>query len=275
MRRGFLIARLCCLAQVASLGAVGLARAETGATPDAPAASPPPQAVAMPKAAVSPDAAGSPEFAGSPESAGSPEAAATAETPAAAPQPVAAAPPPLPPHPVVAIIRDKLADPDIRKDAAAADIAALEAFYGAWSGAPLWITEMGFSARAQSALFEIEKADDWGLDAKAFALPAAGALPPNDEAQALASISDLLDQAPPLRDPQEVMTEIGMTRAPDAYLRALHPSHEQFRRLHQALLDARDQEKEDAKLSATDIKRVIVNMERWRWMPEELGPLYV
>ena len=39
------------------------------------------------------------------------------------------------------------------------------------------MTEMGFSAKGQAALFEIEKADDWGLDAAAFELPAADALP--------------------------------------------------------------------------------------------------
>ena len=281
MRRAFLIASLYCLAQAASLGAVDLARAEATAASDAQAASPPAQSIAVPDAVVSPEAAGSPE-------------PAATESPVAAPQSAEAAPPP---HPIVAIIRDKLADPDIRKDAQADDVAALEAFYGAWSGAPLWITEMGFSARAQAALFEIEKADDWGLEAKAFALPPAGALPANVEAQALAeikldlailkyarfarggrydaAISDMLDLSPPLRDPKTVIAEIGVTHAPDAYLRSLHPSHEQFVRLHQALLDARDKEKEDAKLSATDIKRIILNMERWRWMPEELGPLYV
>ena len=74
---------------------------------------------------------------------------------------------------MVAIIRAKLADPAIRKDANADDLAALEAFYAARTGGPLWMTEMGFSARGQAAIFEIEKADDWGLDAAAFELPGA------------------------------------------------------------------------------------------------------
>ena len=47
---------------------------------------------------------------------------------------------------------------------------------------------MGLSARGQSALFEIEKADDWGLDAAAFELPPAGELPAGLEEQALAEI---------------------------------------------------------------------------------------
>jgi len=210
----------------------------------------------------------------------------------------AAATPSAPPHKVVAIIRDKLAGADIGKDAEADDVAALRAFYGGWDRPPLWITDMGFSAKGQSVLFEIAKADDWGLDAKAFALPDASALPADDEAQALAEIkldlailkyarfarggrfapseiSDVLDQTPPLRDPQDVMAEIAVTAAPRAYLQALHPHHEQFVRLRQALVAARDQKREGAKTDETAIKRIIINMERWRWMPEDLGPLYV
>ncbi len=138
---------------------------------------------------------------------------------------------PAPADPVVASIRSKLADPAIRKDADADDLAALEAFYATRAGGPLWTTEMGFTARGQAAIFEIEKADDWGLDAKAFQLPSASDLPASAEAQALAEIkldlailkyarfarggrltpsnvSELFDQAPPLRDPKIVLTEI-------------------------------------------------------------------
>ncbi len=204
----------------------------------------------------------------------------------------------VPPHPVVAIIRDKLAGTGVDKDADTDDVAALRTFYGAWNRPPLWITDMGLSAKGQAALFEIQKADDWGLDAKAFALPDAGALPANPEAQASAEIkldlailkyarfarggrftpseiSDVLDQTPPLRDPQEVIAEIAVTASPGAYLQSLHPHHTQFVRLHQALLKARDNEEEGAKTDETAIRRIIINMERWRWLPEDLGPLYV
>jgi L,D-transpeptidase YcbB len=268
---------------------MGPVRAEAEATPNvapsAEAASPPGQAGTQSETTAGPDAAATTE------------SPATTETPATEPPPEAVADA-SPPHPIVAIIREKLASPDIGKGAEADDVAALRDFYEAWNDAPLWITEMGFTARAQAALFEIEKADDWGLEAKAFALPSAGALPANDEAQAQveialdlailkyarfarggrydpAAISDLLDQSPPLRDPKTVIAEIGMTSAPDAYLRSLHPSHEQFVRLRQALLKARDAEKEGAKASATGIKRIVMNMERWRYMPESLSPIYV
>ena len=164
----------------------------------------------------------------------------------------------------------------------------------------LWITEMGFSAKGHQALFEIEKAGDWGLDAASFELPPADALPATPEAQALAEIkldlailkyarfarggrlspskvSELFDQTPPLRDPKTVLTEIEAADAPDAYLRSLHPKHEQFVRLRQALLKARGTEEEGAKPAddGKDIKRILINMERWRWMPEELGRVYV
>ena len=108
-----------------------------------------------------------------------PEPATPAEEPPD--KPLAAAPQPAT-DPVVAIIRAKLADPALRKDANADDLAALEAFYRAREGGPLWITDMGFSARGQAAIFEIEKADDWGLTASSFEFPDADALPSSKEA---------------------------------------------------------------------------------------------
>ena len=97
----------------------------------------------------------------------------------------------VPADPVVASIRVTLADPALRKDENADDLAALEAFYAARTGGPLWMTEMGFSAKGQQALFEIEKAGDWGLDAAAFELPLAAALPATPEAQASPSSSSI------------------------------------------------------------------------------------
>jgi murein L,D-transpeptidase YcbB/YkuD len=158
---------------------------------------------------------------------------------------------------------------------------------------------MGLSARGQKALFEIEKANDWGLEAAAFELPPSSALPAGVEDQALAEIkldlailkyarfarggrlnpratSGLLDQTPALRDPLTVLTEIAAANAPDAYLQSLHPNHEQFRRLREVLLKMQSEGSENVKPSANaNIRRLIVNMERWRWMPEDLGPLYV
>jgi murein L,D-transpeptidase YcbB/YkuD len=202
---------------------------------------------------------------------------------------------------LVQLIRAKLADPEIRKGANTDDLAALDAFYAARTGGPLWVTEMGFSTRAQAVSFEIEKADDWGLIAAAFDLPSADALPAGPEARALAEIkldvailkyarfarggrvnpskvSRLFDQVPPLRDPKTVLADVAAADAPDQYLQSLQPKHDQFLRLRQALLEARGKGGEGTSPKATEsqnIRRLILNMERWRWMPENLGSVYV
>ena len=62
--------------------------------------------------------------------------------------------------------------------------------------------------------------------------------------------------------------EIAAARAPDVYLQSLHPKHEQFIRLREALLRMRGGEGSDAvkaQGNQADIRqRIIMNMERWR-----------
>jgi len=202
--------------------------------------------------------------------------------------------------PIVATIRLKLADAALRKDAQSDDLAALQSFYAERSGSPVWITEIGFTARAQAVISEIQDADEWGLAAEAFNLPPADDLPATKEAQANdeiklglailkyarfarggrltpSRISVLLDQKPNLPDPKTVLTEISASVAPDAYLRSLHPKQEQFERLREALLKARAMSAAHGKKpeNERDVQRLIINMERWRWMPTGLGPYYV
>jgi murein L,D-transpeptidase YcbB/YkuD len=88
-------------------------------------------------------------------------------------------------------------------------------------------------------------------------------------------LSNLLDQAPPLREPAKVLAEVTSAVSPEAYLRSLHPRHEQFQRLHQALLEARAGASRGKPVNNAKIQRILINMERWRWMPEDLGTLYV
>jgi murein L,D-transpeptidase YcbB/YkuD len=84
----------------------------------------------------------------------------------------------------------------------------------------------------------------------------------------------VVDQAPTCGDPKIILTEIAATSAPDLYLQSLHPKHEQFVRLRDALVKARS-ENGKPKPSEEDVKRLILNMERWRWIPAELGAIYV
>jgi L,D-transpeptidase YcbB len=287
MRGAHFAAILLLSAGALALGAGAPVRAEESAS----AAAPPSQAApAVPVAADQSGTASEPPSAtsGTPQPPISAAAGDVAEAPSA------------PVDPVVAIIRAKLGDAAVTKGFNTDDVGALQAFYAARTGGPLWMTEMGLSAKGQEVLFEIARADDWGLDASAFELPPSGALPTNDGAQALGEIkldlamlkyaryarggrfdpldvSKLYDQVPPVRDPATVLTEIEATNAPDDYLRSLQPKHEQFERLRQALLDARKKGDGDAKAKGNDkdIKRLIINMERWRWMPEDLGAVYV
>ena len=265
------------------------------------------------------------------------------------------------------------------------DIAAIVTFYAERNG-PLWVDKDGFTAKAKAAMDEVRKAEDWGLSASAFNLPS---LPDGEktpevlgEAEAKLSLellkyaryarggrvnpqslSRILDQVPPVKDPKTVLNELALADVPDHYLQGLHPQHEQFERLRQALLKARGpvEKKEEApidealkiklprgnlikpgaenadvgllrkrlkvpaeagasetlfdpklvdavkafqkakgldatgtlnsatrralnaegepkKVAATpqaNVQRLLINMERWRWMPESLGSLYV
>ena len=189
MRGGCLIAVLICAAQALAWVALP-ARAEDQATPVLQRLSAPPAPSTVPSSEPPPTA----------------EAAGEAK-------------------PRSAVIRAMLADPSLGKGANADDLAAVQAFYAARTAGPLWTTEMGFSAKGQAALFGIGNADDWGLDASAFELPPAGALPAKPEDQAIAEIkldlavlkyarfarggrfnplelSVLLDQTPHMRDPR-------------------------------------------------------------------------
>jgi L,D-transpeptidase YcbB len=197
--------------------------------------------------------------------------------------------------PIVASIRAKLQDPTLAKNANAQDLAALTAFYAARSD-PIWMTDMGFSSEAQSAIDEVLRADDWGLSSADFQLPPAGDLPDSIDDQALNEIkldlailkyaryarggrtvpvqlSKLYGMTPSLRDPKTVLAEIADASQPSVYLQGLHPKHVQFQRLHQALLKARAESEAGAK--PANMQKIIVNMERWRWMPENLGSLHV
>jgi len=278
--------------------------------------------------------------------------------------------------PIVALVRQRLSTAPTGGSAGdREDYAGLAAFYAQGSGQPVWTGKDGFAKRAQDAIAEIRKADDWGLRASVFELPAAPQGAASTETLADAEIklglavlkygrharggrldpltvSRLFDQKPAVYDPKTLMQAIAAADAADAYLRGLHPKHPQFERLRQAMLAARGVKPDDpapvvkipagpaikpgqehaqvallrerlatpapadgnetlyddalvaavkavqvqASLeptgiingatrsalngterptSAGNVQRLIVNMERWRWMPENLGPFYV
>jgi L,D-transpeptidase YcbB len=197
-----------------------------------------------------------------------------------------------PANPVIVAIRAKLTEPDLRKRAADSDIEALEQFYAAHQGPPLLVSEDGLSPKAKAIADEIRKADEWGLQAASFDLPStdSASMTPDDQAAAEVKlavaalsyardaqigrltpsrVSPLFDQAPELRDPNVVFTELTGTGDPSGYLQSLHPQHAQFKKLRAVLAKAR------AANNTRDVQRIVINMERWRWMPRQLGAYHV
>ena len=177
------------------------------------------------------------------------------------------------------------------------DLAAAQAFYGE-QHQPIWTGKDGFTEGARRAIDAIGKADDWGLQASAFELPVLPAPPFSPESLAEAeaklslavlkyaryarggrfdpaSISRKFDQKPVLFEPKSVLRALAVTAAADTYLQGLHPKHPQFERLRQALLAARGAPDAGNRKQAATIRQIVVNMERWRWMPPDLGPFYV
>lgn len=211
---------------------------------------------------------------------------AETEPPVPAPPDVAATPQELL---IGEAIRQRLGDAVLRKGHHADDLAAVDGFYKAHSGPALWLDSSGISRKGQSVLGALGKAEDWGLDPTLFRVPPGDYQPAAEADQAATeiaitlaalryaraaqgglddpnTISKIYGLSPTVRAPQTVLTELAGADAPDAYLTDLHPKHEQFERLRQALPKAQNEEE--------DI-RIRSNMDRWRWMPETPKGTYV
>ena len=184
---------------------------------------------------------------------------ATPPPPAVEPMPANATETPAVPasDPVLAAVRAHLL---FKSNADKADIAAMTAFYAARTE-PLWVRASAYTPAAAAATTALRNADDWGLEAKSFALPEL-ATSANTDAQALAEIalttaalkyahqasggridpstlSRFNDQRGTFADPSVVLTQLAASTKPNAVLEGLHPQHIQFQRLHEALVKLR------------------------------------
>ena len=176
--------------------------------------------------------------------------------------------------------------------------AALISFYESRGYAPLWLTsEARFNAKASAIEAEIKRSKEWGLDPRDFPVPAAdsaAAHSPEEMAAAELKISlavlkygryagggriinpseelsTYLDRRPQLLKPQAILEGIAVADQADAYLRSLHPLHPQFEKLRQKYLALLSHNKQQS----AEAKKLLANMEEWRWMPDDLGDLYV
>lgn len=193
-----------------------------------------------------------------------------------------------------------------------AEHAALVSFYDASRYAFLWLTSSGeLSPRGSSLVGEIKRANEWGLDPSDFVWPAApgrsdaaaDASRARDEAAAselgislavlkygryarggriihpAEQLSSYLDRRPQFLKPKSIIEGIAAAENPDAYLRGLHPQHPQFKRLRQkylAVMGRRAPGKAGSPPhNSAEANRLLANMEQWRWMPMDMGELYV
>jgi L,D-transpeptidase YcbB len=90
-------------------------------------------------------------------------------------------------------------------------------------------------------------------------------------------LSSYLDRRPQLLKPRLILDGIAAADSPDAYLRGLHPQHPQFERLRQKylVLLGRHAQGKAGNPASTEAKKLLANMEQWRWMPADMGELYV
>jgi L,D-transpeptidase YcbB len=229
--------------------------------------------------------------------------------------PATEASPPAPPlSPLKASIQQQLATA-APKGTDKADRSAVAAYYGEADSAIIWVADNRLTPRAISAIEEMRRAADWGLTPTSFDTPDKNETLATPEAQAAAEMRislaalkyarharggriDLgvlgrsIDQKPPVLEPRTVLTRIATASDAAAYLRGLHPKHPQFEKLRQALLTARktpasaEPASEPASKSVRAVTRakplhsdatqhILVNMERWRWLPEDLGSFHV
>jgi len=206
--------------------------------------------------------------------------------------------------PIVVEVKRQLAEAKPRRaPGETSDQTALAAFYAEGDGKPVWVGAEGLSTRGRQAMDELAQAGSWGLDAKAFALPTVPPAGTGNDALAdveiklgLAvltyarharggrldpqAVSRLFDQKPRIYEPKSLLRAVAATEAVDTYLRGLHPKHAQFERLRQAYLAetkaAPVTETGTSRRTSPDMaQRILVNMERWRWMPDDLGEFHV
>ena len=199
--------------------------------------------------------------------------------------------------PAVDAIRSALARAEPgQKSSGGADQSALEAFYASDAVRPLWTTAGGVSARGEQLTAAISRAADFGLDPDAFRLPKPLSAGAGIEDRATAeiafsraallyarharggrldppSLSKMIDMRPRLFEPRSVLDALAAAEHAGAYLESLHPQHPGFVALREALV--RQRVAADGKLAGEIERRIAANLERWRWLPDELGAFHV
>ena len=213
--------------------------------------------------------------------------------------------------PIAAEVRQRLVKvgPGLTKD----ERQALLQIYAGDGAKPLWVADKALTSRGAALVAELGKADDWGLQAKDFDIP--GPLAADVTSEQLGEtelrlslaalkyarfarggrvdptqLSTYLDRKAQLLPAKRILEELRTAAEPDAYLRGLHPQHPQFEKLRRAYLALRDAPPATDVIDAApaakgaksatlpergSVRKLLANMEMWRWMPADLGNMYL
>ena len=179
---------------------------------------------------------------------------------------------------------------------------ALAAFYSRADQLPLWVSKHGILKTTLQVLAEFEHADAYGLRPKDFKIspPESGDNPLtsgqlaefelNMSKMALQyaayakggridprKLSRWQDRSPNLPAPEMVLAALDDSDRPATTLQSYHPQHQQFEALRKKLLaqmtasdNAKSDTKKKKKAADKTRARLLINMERWRWMPDKM-----
>jgi murein L,D-transpeptidase YcbB/YkuD len=170
------------------------------------------------------------------------------------------------------------------------DRAAVEAFYRDRGFAPLWIADGIASARAKEAIAFLRGVDADGLDPADYPTPSLSGSDADKLAQGeIALTNSILTFARHARtgrvsfsrvsgaifyklefpEAADVLAHVANAGQIGEALGAYHPQHASYKALKAKLAEARSQKK------AAIADTLIANMERWRWLPRDLGKAHV
>jgi murein L,D-transpeptidase YcbB/YkuD len=217
------------------------------------------------------------------------EATVTAEQ-TVAPDPMAALDPA--DRAVAEKIRDFFAGTSDRIFANKKERAAAEAFYQSRSYAPLWLDRGVENARAVSAIARLKNADADGLEVSDYKTPNFAALLAEADLKLTQTVLTYarhvqagrfaytrvsrnieLPQAAP--EPADILNAMAATQDAGKALDAFSPQHEEYRKLKAVLAELRGASSGKKADASRQIETIIVNMERWRWYPRDLGTAHV
>ncbi|TMJ84442.1 MAG: hypothetical protein E6G76_18435 [Alphaproteobacteria bacterium] len=193
-------------------------------------------------------------------------------------------------------IRDFFAATSDRIFASKKERAAAEAFYQSRNYAPVWLDKGIENARAISAIARLKNADADGLEVSDYKIPTFAGLAPEALAEADLKLTQTvltyarhvqagrfpytrvsrnieLPQAAP--EPADVLNAVAATQDAGKVLDTFSPQHEEYRKLKATLAELRGTAGAKKGDSSRQIETILVNMERWRWYPRDLGSAHV